>query len=392
MKIFDGEYNGYLWPLVAIWSFDRAARLFRQVYCNLHVKLSGSVVGTKASATYVKDGDFVRLEVQPGSQIFKPGPGQHYFLYQPLKWKGWENHPFTLGHYETKEELDNDVRSSTDSECNAGIPAAMGKEIQVIAKRQSPNTSSDVTPDPSQYNLAVSEHVASRQKLTFFVRPFSSWTKRLRDECLKSPDGVITPHVFIEGPYGERSLLHTYENVIFIVGGTGISGALPYLQEHIKMKSIGAGGNGTPATLTRDITLIWSAKQPAMIRDLAAHELRPMIGREDIHTRFHATSSKEKYGRPNTSTSDVPTVDGDLKITTAESSVDDELPITCGRPDIRQSILDIIDDVNGAGSAGGKIAILTCGPAGMADEARAAVHTALKQGKRGVDYIEETFG
>lgn len=392
MKIFDGEYNGYLWPLVAIWSFDRAARLFRQVYCNLHVRLSGSVVGTKASATYVKDGDFVRLEIQPGSQIFKPGPGQHYFLYQPLKWKGWENHPFTLGHYETKKDLDSEASSSTGFERDIDATAAMHKEIQVITKKQSPNASSDVSPDPSHYNVAISEPVDSQQKLTFFVRPFSSWTKRLRDECLKSPDGMIRPHLFIEGPYGERSLLHTYENVIFIVGGTGIAGALPYLQEHLRMKRTNAGNNGSPATITRDITLIWSAKQRAMIRNIAAREMRPILRCGDIHAHFHATSCNEVYRKLEASTSDVPTVDGDPKMTMAEPSVDDGLVITCGRPDIRQSILDILDDVNGAGSAGGKIAILTCGPTGMANEARAAVHKALKQGKRGVDYIEETFG
>lgn len=41
---------------------------------------------------------------------------------------------------------------------------------------------------------------------------------------------------------------------------------------------------------------------------------------------------------------------------------------------------------------GGRIAILTCGPGAMADEARAAVHQALKNGKRGLEYFEEAFG
>ncbi|KIX92196.1 uncharacterized protein Z520_12077 [Fonsecaea multimorphosa CBS 102226] len=402
--IFNGEYNGYLWPLVAIWSFDRAARLARWAYCNLHIRWSHAVVSSTASATYDKDGDFIRLEIVPGSRMLRPGPGQHYFLYQPLKWKGWENHPFTLGAYETVRESEPASVATVDTgaEPRTYMEALEGKDTEVVAASSSSPPSMDVTPDPSQHKLALFQDKVGRQKLSFLIRPFGSWTRRLRDQCLKSPTGVITPRLFIEGPYGEHSPLHTYENVVFIVGGTGISGAMPYLQDHVKRTS----DNGqTPrpgrkvATCTRDITLVWSTKQSAMIRSVVAHELKPMLGREDIHIHLHVTTSKE----PQSSSLDAPkdedhhavacdNKDVVLKGSSATNISDDGLTISHGRPDISATIMSIINDVHNAGKAGGRIAILTCGPGGMADEARAAVHAALKQGKRGVEYFEEAFG
>ncbi|RMZ81992.1 hypothetical protein DV737_g2339, partial [Chaetothyriales sp. CBS 132003] len=277
------------------------------------------------------------------------------------------------------------------------IPDAQGvvrKEIQVLAAQSSSETPSETDRQSSHHEHPIFHDTVGQQKLTFIVRPFGGWTKRLREQCLKSPTGVITPHIFIEGPYGEHSPLHTYENVVFVVGGTGISGALPYLQEHIKMTANDARPSGTDnklTTRTRDITLIWSAKQDSMIRDIAVHELKPMLGRNDIHIHLYATSSEDV--RRSLELNKISSEGAEKNLdTSASSSLGDELGIEYHRPDVRDTIQNVINDVDKAGPAGGRIAILTCGPAGMADAARAAVHAALKQGKRGVEYFEETFG
>ncbi|KAF2095576.1 ferric-chelate reductase [Rhizodiscina lignyota] len=390
--IFDGSYNPYLWPPVAIWCFDRVARVVRFAFCNLHVK-SRSVISTKASATYSKDGDFVRLELVPGSTLLKPGPGQHYFLYQPMKWKGWENHPFTLGAYERIRESDEHVTTTPHPNSGPQAESPAEKEIQNHSAGPSSSHSSDIDRPVSQDTRNVFHDVVGKEKLTFIIRPFGSWTRRLREECLKSPTGVITPHIFLEGPYGECSPLHTFENVVFIVGGTGVSGALPYMQEHIKRVASNTSQAADSAdskrlTITKDITFVWSAKQASLIRDIAAHELKPFLGRDDIHVHLHSTS----HADARLASVDIAKGGEELKIIPS-IDVGNDINVIYGRPDIEGTILNAIDEVNGAGAVGGgKIAILTCGPAGMADEARAAVHKALKQGKRGVEYIEETFG
>ncbi|KAL2402655.1 Ferric/cupric reductase transmembrane component B [Exophiala dermatitidis] len=369
--IFDGEYDGYLWPLVAIWCFDRFARLVRLAYCNLHVKFSKGLTMSTTIASYDKTSDLIRLDVIPASGLLKPGPGQHYFIYQPNRWKGWENHPFTLAHW---TELDNGEQVATldpDSDSSSDLR----KEVKVTAKAPSSQASSSSVVVEKNGGVPTKQ-VTGRYKLTFFVRPFSSWTRRLRDECIKSKTGMHKTQALIEGPYGEKSPLHTFENVIFILGGTGISGALPYMQEHLQRTA-----SNPSKTRTRDITCIWACKQPEMIREIASSELQPLLGREDIHFKFYLTSKEA-----SASTKAV-----ELK-SSSSSDASTEVTITPGRPNIKEHVRTVIDEVNAAGAVGGKIAILTCGPAAMADAARVAVHRALKDGKRGVEYFEETFG
>lgn len=369
------------------WSLDRLARVGRWAYCNIHVKFSRAVTGTKATATYDKEGDFIRLEVVPGSRMLKPAPGQHYFLYQPLKWNGWECHPFTLSAYETLGSHNDAGSAEVGVQSDVPAMALTEKDIQVDATGPSSSLPSEVASVSSQHNPAIFADAVGRVKLTFFIRPFGGWTKRLRADCLKSETGVTTPTVFIEGPYGERSPMYTYENIIFVAGGTGISGALPYLQDHLQR----VNSEGKLGTRTRDITLVWSAKQSAIIRNVAQHELKPVLGREDIHVHLHTTYRKEIPGSPGASDKSDSVHDKE-SLSTASASAGQQLALAHGRPNIRELILSIVEVVHNAGTAGGKIAILVCGPAAMADEARAAVHTALKRGHREVDYIEETFG
>lgn len=377
--IWDGEFDGYLWPLVAIWSFDRLLRLVRLVYCNLHLMLSGKVLKTTAEASYDADAKLIRLEVIPGSRLLKPGPGQHYYLYQPVKWKGWENHPFTLAAWETISNVDESPkisgeRSPDDSEYEGK------KEMRVAAASTSEDDSSlsSVIDSP---RVEASSSDASRSKLVFFIRPFGSWTKRLQADCMKSFSNKINTTILIEGPYGEQSPLQLYENVVLVAGGAGITAALPYLQEQLRRTDIPANNaSQMSATRTRDITLVWTTKQSAMIKNVASRELQPLLAREDVHFQFYVTS-------PNETSSTITKASDEMS-----REAPDKLNISYGRPNLKEILHKIIDDVQDAGSVGGRIAVLACGPTSMADQVRAATHEALKSGKRGVDYIEEAFG
>ena len=195
----------------------------------------------------------------PGSGSLKPGPGQHYFLYQPLKWKGWENHPFTLATYEIIENCEGLITPEAGTEGNTHKEASTEKDVDVVPLGPSPSSSSGVAAVASPNQQADFKDAVGQQKLTFFIRPFGSWTRRLREECDKSPSRIFNPRIIIEGPYVERSTLHAYDNVVFVVGGTGISGALPYMQEYVKKTAENATAvetGGKLATRTRDITQI----------------------------------------------------------------------------------------------------------------------------------------
>lgn len=101
--IFSGEYDIYLWPVVFVWSIDRIARIARIAYCNIHIRLRRNhnrISRTTATVSYNKLSDIIRLEIIPGSSHkIEPKSGQYYYLYQPLKWRGYESHPFTLGYW-----------------------------------------------------------------------------------------------------------------------------------------------------------------------------------------------------------------------------------------------------------------------------------------------------
>ena len=87
---YDGEYEPYLWPLVAIWGFDRFLRVVRLIYCNFRMTLSTKMISlTKSVVTYNQEADVVKVVLTPGNTLLKPRAGQHYFLYQPFSWKGW---------------------------------------------------------------------------------------------------------------------------------------------------------------------------------------------------------------------------------------------------------------------------------------------------------------
>ena len=362
------------------------ARLVRILSCNLRVKFSGQVSATQALVTFHTEANLLKIEITPGSHLFKPGAGQHYYLYQPLKWKGWENHPFTLAAWKNGEMQQNHATATHVGTNKSGIPnhsKRHDKETQIM-----PVSASSSDADVSQ-NAPISSqcerqdvHVPnhnSRDTLTFYVRPHSSWTQRLRNECNKSVEGTINAHILIEGPYGHHSPLHDHENVIFVVGGTGIGGAIPYLQEHSERST---SESKMMASRTKSITLIWATKQSAMIRHAATTDLKPFLTRTDVTTQFFATSRTES---PESVQSDkLEKVDSlDLGLSPA---------IRRGRPDVEKVIQDYINSVHCGSRASGQVAVFTCGPAAMADDARAAVHKALKEGRRGVAYFEETFG
>ena len=341
-------------------------------------------MSTVSSGTYDKDSDLLRIVVIPGSRMIRPGPGQHYFIYQYNKLRFWENHPFTLAAWYRSGE-DNIIQTpalpnhNTTAETNNDAKIQPNAEIMPSEPTSGSQTPVSVVPlsieDSDEKDAVIP---AGQHKLVFLMRPFNGWTRRLRDECiLAGPKGVTDLKLLLEGPYGEHSPLSSFENLIFIVGGSGIAGAIPYLQEYARLTTTASkkSDSGFRSTRTRDITVIWSAKQSSMIRNVTARELRPFLHRDDIHFKFYATRDKKTDA-----------------VAVSEKSPSRDIEIAQHRPNVQEAVTNIVDQINSAGSKGGRIAVYTCGPAAMADEARVAAHKNLKAGKQGLEYIEEAFG
>ncbi|OOQ82797.1 putative plasma membrane ferric-chelate reductase (Fre2) [Penicillium brasilianum] len=356
--VFEGhEYWQYLWPSVIVWAIDRFLRLVRIVYCNVHVRLSkGKVIHvTESRMTYDEAADVIRLEVKSGLPGLEVRPGDYYFLYQPFRFTGWENHPFTVGasSYEVDPmgvQLDDsgNPRNSFDNSQLPLLPSTLTEGENLETRK-----------GPYQRSLA--------SKMTFWIRPYDGWTQQLRQQCLRAPNQPVHTNILLEGPYGQGFPLWRYESVLMIVGGTGIAAAVPYLQDHRRRCANQWSSPSEEKPRTKKIELVWTTRQSAFVRGLADRELNMMLNQEDFRASFYVTGSSDRFHEDWNST---------------------RYTVQLGRPNLQSLILSRASD---ASATGMKLAIVVCGPAEMADEARAAAHLAMRRGYQPIQYVEESF-
>lgn len=356
--VFEGhEYWEYLWPSVIMWATDRCLRIVRLVYCNVHVRLSkGKFINvTESRMTYDEAADVIRLEVTPGMPGLQVRPGDYYFLYQPFRFTGWENHPFTVGAWRYKSDP-------------RGAPLEIvGKPWDSIDNSQLPLLSETISSHRSLGGRKMSFQQSLIPKLTFWIRPYNGWTQQLRKQCLRVSNQPVHTTMLLEGPYGHNVPLWRYESVLIIVGGTGIAAAVPYLHDHLQRSTNHWSDTSEEKLQTREIELVWTTRQPAFLRDLADRELKQMLDREDFRASFYATGSSDRFREDWNAVG---------------------YTVQMGRPNLQSIILTHSCDTSAAGV---KLAILVCGPTGMADEARAAIHLARRQGYQNIEYVEESF-
>ncbi|KAL7939228.1 hypothetical protein V8C35DRAFT_326351 [Trichoderma chlorosporum] len=370
-SIFDGQYEPYLWPLVAIWSFERSLRILRVVYCNLHVRLRKKAFH-RSIATIAYDQNENIVQVQINTHV-KPKPGQHYFLYQPFRLTGWENHPFTLAHWSTSSRnTDDSVLASFET----GLPRAVMEDEYLFS---------------------------------FWIRPHDGWTRHLRDLCLKSQSlpqlsAISKQTILLEGPYGMAKPLWAFDEVFLIAGGSGIATMVPYILDHIKRA---VASNKSNQTRIRRLTLVWSDRKQAFIHRIAQRELAAALTRDDIRCMFYCTESAKNSVDlcPLPSTNEITVGDAYKEI--AESSVlkgkeETDISESIGRDDetgsltirmCRPDIPIIIDKAAASATkSGSRLAVMACGPGGMADAAREATYRAMRQPNHSIEYFEEAFG
>lgn len=345
--VFEGhKYWKYLWPSVIVWAIDRCLRAAWLVYCNVHVRLSrrNLITVTESCMTYDEAADVIRLEITPGISGLQVRPGDYYFLYQPFRFTGWGNHPFTVGAW----SYDVDPQ---------GIPLnRTGKPWNSCDNTQLPLLSESLLNWGSWDARKAKLQRSSTPRLIFWIRPYDGWTRQLRRQCLRAPNQPVHTTILLEGPYGHSYPLWRYESVLMVVGGTGIAAAVPYLRDHLQRSANSWSSTSEEKSRTQKIELVWTTRQSAFLCDLADRELIPMLSREDFRASFYATASSDRSRQDFNA----------LGYT-----------IQMGRPDLQSLILSCASK---ASAAGMNLAILVCGPAGMADQARAATHLAMKQG------------
>jgi len=249
----------YLYAVVVVWVFDRAARLLRVAYRN---------IGAGGTKTLVEalPGNACRVTVTMARPWgFKPG--QHAYLYMPSI-GFWQSHPFTVAWSDEAQNLDVN-------------------------------------------NLPLNHHDVLAQKKTsvsFVIRGCTGFTAALYSRAAANPDGKLVTRCLVEGPYRGSHQLHSYGTVMLFAGGIGVTQVVPHVRDLVAGYS-----NGTVAA--RKIIMVWVIQSPEhlewirpwMTEILAMEKRREVlrimlfVSRPRSTKEIHSPSSTVQMfpGRPN---------------------------------------------------------------------------------------------
>ncbi|GAB1320420.1 hypothetical protein MFIFM68171_10630 [Madurella fahalii] len=252
----------YVYVVVALWVFDRGARLLRLGYRNL------GAGGTKTLVEALPGGA-CRVTVTM-ARPWKFKAGQHAYLYMPTI-GFWQSHPFTVAW-------------------------------------------SDESDQPEKDKLPMDRHdVLGMKKTTvsFIVRGRTGFTNALYSRAAAQPDGKMVTRCLVEGPYRGSIRLHSYGTVMLFAGGVGVTQAVPHVRDLVAGYS-----NGTVAT--RKVIMVWIIQTPEhlewirpwMSEILAMEKRREVlrimlfVSRPRSTKEIHSPSSTVQMfpGRPNIDT------------------------------------------------------------------------------------------
>jgi predicted ferric reductase len=323
VEIFvDGEWNIFILPCLAIWIFDRALRGTR-VLC-----FNWQFWDTRASILYDPSSNLIKMEVR-ASRCLLPGamqkPGSYYYIYVLSDvLHAHQSHPFTMAYV-----------SSTSVDTTS-------TQLRPILRRE----------NSSEYDSLLSTTTDNSSSMVFLIRPYDGFTARLKSQCLLHPTNL---RVLVEGPYGQSESLHTFTNVLFVVGGTGIAIPLSHLAALLSSQST-----------VQSLKIVWAVRQHTFLTSVM-HEFQGLLADERVEMEVHVTRREDAY----------------------DDVLGEELRnvrLMAGRPEVHMVVRD-------AAEMAGKqsLAIVACGPAVMADEIRRASVNMLAAGHSEVEYFEESF-
>jgi predicted ferric reductase len=286
---------------------------------------------TTALASYSHSANIIRLSIPVDKALYKPRSGNYFYLTVLDDKRFWESHPFTIA------SLSGDVPHKAEfTDENEGVP--------LLA---STTNSSEAVDGGVGAEL-------KKQHMAFLIRPYDSFSGRLRDMLADEQLAPTSVRVLVDGPYGHTQRLHQYQRVLFIAGGSGVVVALSYLNTLC-----------LEAKTLPTVELHWAVREPGFARHVLAKDAREALTAGRLSVHLYVSSQMDAFDMGEVS-----------------SQVEQHI----GRPNIHSIVMSAA-----VGAQGGNLAVVACGPARMADDARLAVVDALREGNHHIDYFEESF-
>lgn len=328
VEIFvNGEWNIFIWPCLGIWVFDRVLRLGRILAFNRNP------FSTKATASYDPNSNLIRMDVDGSQNKITPKSGTYYYIHvlDDLLY-AHQSHPFTLAY------VSSDIKSVSNS--------------PLVSRPPPHRSNSTLSNESSESDALLTPESTSTSNLVFLIRPYDGFTSRLKLHCLLHPKKL---RVLVEGPYGHTVPLHTFPNILFIIGGTGIAVPLSHLHRLLQADSH-----------AQSVKIVWAVREHAFLESVL-RDFKGLLSDERVDMEVHVTRDEEAKDEVQSE---------DLK----------SVRIMTHRPDVSAAIEQSARDAMHQ-----SLAIVACGPALMADQARKASIHMLGLGHRGVEYFEESF-
>ncbi|RBR10388.1 hypothetical protein FVER53590_12507 [Fusarium verticillioides] len=322
VSIFSGAYDPLVWVPALIWLLDRVIRGMRIMAFN------PKFWDTKALITYNEDAHMIRVTVPTCSSLYSIEPGTFYYIMVLNQRNFWESHPFTVATISGSGRCDTDTLEEDAPLLNHG-------------------SSGEVGPASGK----------SQREMTFLIRPYDSFTSRLRAYAEEERPKPATARVVIDGPYGKTLPLQRFEKALFIVGGSGIAVPLSYLHKLTTLSS-------KPSR----IEVHWAVRQSAFAVDVLNTDLSDILGNDRVEINIYLTAGD---------------VDGRI-------ACDETIYRLAEWRSKRLNVEEIIDGAL-EDDYEGSIAVVTSGPAKMADESRCVVAARTVPSLPPIEYFEESF-
>lgn len=323
VSIFGGEYDALVWVPALIWAVDRVFRAARILAFNL------KFCETTAQATFNPAANMIRLEVPVSSSMYRVRPGTFFYLTMLNDSNFWESHPFTVASTSNSNQEGDGVTHET---------APLLERLQ--------STPLDVR--------GTTSHETS-EFMTFLIRPYDSFTSRLRDVAEAHWPKPASVRMAVDGSYGNTLPLHLFSHAVFVVGGSGIVVPLSYAHQL-------TASSPRPCS----IHIHWAVRQPALAVEIIQRDFKKALECGSLQLNVYLTGN-----------------DGDA---TRTDDIHSDVKWFRLRIDAAASVKEAVGE-----AADGSLAVVACGPARMADDTRRATVEEMRSSTNRIDYFEESF-
>ncbi|CAN8103031.1 unnamed protein product [Discula destructiva] len=326
-------FNGYLWPVIAVWVLERLLRIVRVVAISAWAGKMG-----KASLSWDETANIVRIDATNIMAKLKPKAGEAYYLYTPTRFPFYPSHPFTLAVFPNDSTAHTPLGTSQNS--NEKVNDEKNGNLMVKQEKSS------VTGAGLNYR--------------FLIRPGDGFTRRLqRFAALHGTHdkAQMALPLLIEGPYSSGNASPEKsgcKSILILAGGSGISVAVGAIQRAL----------ATSKSDVAEVRLVWAVRRLATVHSLAREELRVFL----LDPRFTMECFVTNTSLQN------------------EAGSETALVTSTSRPDVNQIIRGAVADSTDT------VGVVVCGPQGMTVDARKAVSSILREGKENVKLFVENFG